>query len=193
MVKKISKISLFVLTQLTNVTDTHTDTHTPHDGIGRAYMHRMARQKWLPRTFAFSSLDVTIILLPCESVVIKSPIPDLVTFIINEFPNFFRIFFTLWSYLLLLFSVNFSNFSADSVPSRFVFIEYFCRAMLCIIAAYAIMRCLSVCLSVCVSVTFDSCVKMNKDIFEIFSPSGSQAILVFPCQTGWRYSDGNPP
>jgi len=34
---------------------------------------------------------------------------------------------------------------------------------------------------------------MNKDIFEIFSPSGSQAILVFPYQTAWRYSDGNPP
>jgi len=50
----------------------------------------------------------------------------------------------------------------------------------------------SVCLCVCVSVTFVSCVKTNKDIFEIFSPSGSQAILVFPCQTGWRYSDRNP-
>jgi len=45
--------------------------------------------------------------------------------------------------------------------------------------------------SVCVSVTFVSYVKTNKDIFEIFSLSGSQAILVFPCQTGWRYSDGN--
>ena len=31
------KISLFVLTQCTNVTDTHTDRHTLHDGIGRAY------------------------------------------------------------------------------------------------------------------------------------------------------------
>ena len=31
----------------------------------------------------------------------------------------------------------------------------------------------------CVSVTFVSCVKTNKDIFEIFSPSGSPAILVF--------------
>ena len=50
-----------------------------------------------------------------------------------------------------------------------------------------------VCVCVCVSVTFVSCVKTNKDIFEIFSPRGSQAILVFPCQTGWRYSDGNPP
>jgi len=35
--EKISKISLFVLTQLTNVTDGQTDTQTPHDGIGRAY------------------------------------------------------------------------------------------------------------------------------------------------------------
>ena len=47
--------------------------------------------------------------------------------------------------------------------------------------------------SVCLSVTFVSCALTNKDIFEIFSPSGSQAILVFPYQTGWRYSDGNPP
>ena len=53
----------------------------------------------------------------------------------------------------------------------------------------------SVCVSVCVSVSvmFVSCFKTNKDIFEIFSPSGSQATLVFPCQTWWRYSDGNPP
>jgi len=34
---------------------------------------------------------------------------------------------------------------------------------------------------------------MNKDVFEIFSPSGSHTILVFPHQTGWRCSDGNPP
>jgi len=47
--------------------------------------------------------------------------------------------------------------------------------------------------SVRLFVTFVSCAKTNKDIFEIFSPSDSQAILVFPCQTGWRYSDGNPP
>jgi len=55
----------------------------------------------------------------------------------------------------------------------------FCRAMLCISAAYAVMRCLSV----SVSVTFVDHVKMNKDIFELFSPSGSHTILVFPCQT----------
>jgi len=44
----------------------------------------------------------------------------------------------------------------------------------------------SVCVSV--SVTFVDYVKTNKHIFEIFSPSGSYAILVFPYQTGWRYS-----
>ena len=41
----------------------------------------------------------------------------------------------------------------------------------------------SICLSVCLSVTSVSCDKTNKDIFEI---------LVFPYQTGWRYSNGNP-
>jgi len=49
----------------------------------------------------------------------------------------------------------------------------------------------SVC--VCVSITFVDRVKTNKHIFEIFSPSGSHTILVFPYQTGWRYSDENPP
>ena len=53
------------------------------------------------------------------------------------------------------------------------------------------MRCLCVC--VCVSVTFVHCVKTNKRIFKIFSPSGSHIILVFTHQTAWQYSDGNPP
>ena len=35
----------------------------------------------------------------------------------------------------------------------------------------------------CVSVTFVDHVKTNKNIFEIFSPSGSHTILVFPNQT----------
>ena len=65
----------------------------------------------------------------------------------------------------------------------------FCRQMLCISAAYTVMRCLFVCLSV----TFVSCVKTNKQIFKFFLPSGSQAILVFPYQTAWQYSVGNPP
>ena len=64
-------------------------------------------------------------------------------------------------------------------------------------AAIAGMRCLSVrpsvYLSVRLSVTFVSCAKTNKNIFEIFTPCGSQAILVFPHQTGWRYSHGNSP
>jgi len=55
-------------------------------------------------------------------------------------------------------------------------------------AASAMMRCLSVCLSVS---QFVHSVKMNKVIFKIFSQSGSHTILVFPYQTGWRYSDAN--
>ena len=35
--EKISKIYLFVLAQLTNVTDRQTDGQTPHAGIYRAY------------------------------------------------------------------------------------------------------------------------------------------------------------
>jgi len=46
--EKISKISLFVLAQLTNVTDEQTDAQTdrqtPHAGNSRA-MHSIARQK----------------------------------------------------------------------------------------------------------------------------------------------------
>jgi len=49
------------------------------------------------------------------------------------------------------------------------------------------------CLSVRLSVMFVSCAKTNKDILEIVLPSGSYTILVFPYQTGWCYSDGNPP
>ena len=54
------------------------------------------------------------------------------------------------------------------------------------------MRCLYVCLSVCVCLTFVNSVKTNKHGIKIFSPSGSHAILVFPCQTAQQYSDGNP-
>ena len=50
--EKISKISLFVLTQLTNVTDTHTDSQTdgqtPHDSIGRAYASHRAEKNDVP-------------------------------------------------------------------------------------------------------------------------------------------------
>jgi len=52
--------------------------------------------------------------------------------------------------------------------------------------------CVCAFLSVCVFVTFVNFVKTNKHIFKIFSPSGSQANLVFRYQTVWQYSDGNP-
>ena len=58
---------------------------------------------------------------------------------------------------------------------------------------FAVMQCLSVCLYVCPSVTFVDHVKTNKHIFEIFSPSGSDTILVLPYQRGCPYCDGNPP
>jgi len=43
------------------------------------------------------------------------------------------------------------------------------------------------------SVTFVHSVETNKGIFNFFSPSGSHTILVFPYQTSWQYSDGEPP
>jgi len=68
----------------------------------------------------------------------------------------------------------------------FTVLLHFGHAMLCISAAIAGTQCLCVRPSVRPSVTFVSCAKTNKDIFEIFPPSSSQAILVFPCQTGWH-------
>jgi len=64
--------------------------------------------------------------------------------------------------------------------------------MLYISVAYAVMWCLFVCPSVCPSVTFVDHVKTNKHIFEIFSPSGSHTILVFPYQTGGDIPTGTP-
>jgi len=61
--------------------------------------------------------------------------------------------------------------------------------MRCISAAYAVMRCLSV----CVSVTFVSCVKTNKDIFEIFSPSGSLYHSGFSAPNGMAILRREPP
>jgi len=55
-----------------------------------------------------------------------------------------------------------------------VFVYSFCRAMLCISAAYAVAQCLSVRLSV----TFMYSVETNKHIFKSFSPSDSHTILV---------------
>ena len=52
-------------------------------------------------------------------------------------------------------------------------------------AAYAITWCLCVCLS-------HLYILSKWIIFKLFSPSGSQAILVFPYQMAWQYSDWNP-
>jgi len=59
-------------------------------------------------------------------------------------------------------------------------------------AAYVVNSSCGVCLSVRMSVRFVDHVKTNKHIIKIFSPSGSHAILVFPCQTAQQYSNGNP-
>jgi len=61
--------------------------------------------------------------------------------------------------------------------------------MLCISAAIAVMRCLSVRLSVCLSRSWI----MSKRINISSKFSGSHTILVFPYQMGWRYSDRNLP
>ena len=44
----------------------------------------------------------------------------------------------------------------------------------------------------CLSVTFVDHVKTNKHIFEIFSPSGSQAILVLPAKRDGDVPTGTP-
>jgi len=62
--------------------------------------------------------------------------------------------------------------------------------MLCIRAACAVVWCLSV--RLCVCHIRGSC-QNEYTYLRHFSPSDSHTSLVFPHQTGWRYSDGNPP
>jgi len=47
--------------------------------------------------------------------------------------------------------------------------------------------------SVCLSITFVYSVETNKDIFNFFSPSGSQTILVFRTKRHGNISTGTPP
>jgi len=54
-VKKFWWLCLFVLTEFTNVTDTHTDTHTPHDDMGHVCI--ASRGKNRPSAKTFSSLS----------------------------------------------------------------------------------------------------------------------------------------
>jgi len=49
------------------------------------------------------------------------------------------------------------------------------------------------CVCVCVSVTFADHVNTNKDIFGIFSPSGSHTILVFCAKRHSNIPTGTPP
>ena len=65
-----------------------------------------------------------------------------------------------------------------------VYSSDFYGAMLCISAAHAVMRCLSV-----RHVGF--CQTSNR-ILRLFSPSGGQTILVFAYLTLWRHSDWDP-
>ena len=69
-------------------------------------------------------------------------------------------------------AVDFGQFSLYNTGTSFLPRDAMHKRGLC---CYAV----SVRLSVCVSVTFVSCVETNKEIFEIFSPSGSQAIIEF--------------
>jgi len=70
---------------------------------------------------------------------------------------------------------------------------YFYRAMRCISAVFPVMQCPSVRLSVRLSDTFVDHVKTNKYIFEIFSPSDSNATLVSPHQRDADIPTGTPP
>ena len=64
--------------------------------------------------------------------------------------------------------------------------------MLCISVAYAVMRYLSVRLTVCLSSSWILSKGIGLHISSISSPSGSHTVEVFPYQTLWQYSDGDP-
>ena len=64
--------------------------------------------------------------------------------------------------------------------------------MLCISAAYAVMRCLCVCPCVCLSRSWIMSKRINISS-KFFHRRVAASILVFPYETGWRYSDGNTP
>ena len=70
-----------------------------------------------------------------------------------------------------------------------LYLQFYCRMMLCISAAYAVMRCLSVCLSICLSRLWIMSKRIN--ISSTFFQH--RLATVFPYQTGWQYSNGNFP
>jgi len=77
--------------------------------------------------------------------------------------------------------------------SKFLHLWFFCRAMLCISAAYADMRCLFVCLCVRVSVTFVSCVKTNKHIIKCFHHRIATPFYLFNAKHHSNIPSGTPP
>jgi len=59
-------------------------------------------------------------------------------------------------------------------------------------AIYVVMRCPSVCVSVCLSRSWILSKRINVSS-KLFTVEYSHAILVFPYQKAWQYSDGNSP
>jgi len=113
-----------------------------------------------------SNVRVGILLIQCYHYLVK---PHKLCICIHE------------EWILLCWSGVNTN-SLDSVQFRFrtqkklLFLVY-CHPMLC---------------GVCPSITFMNSVKTSNPILGLFLLLGSQTILVFPYQTAWQYSDGNP-
>jgi len=73
------------------------------------------------------------------------------------------------------------------------FIGFYCATRMHS-ADYAVARCLSVRPSVCLSVHHTPVLCVNGYTYpQSFFTIGSPTILVFPYQTGWQYSTGDPP
>ena len=75
----------------------------------------------------------------------------------------------------------------DFAHQKVYSVSFFYRTTHMDSADYAVARCLFVCLS------HAGILSKRLHILKVFSPLGSPAILVFPHQTGWQYSDGDPP
>ena len=123
MVKFFLKISIRF--DMIHERDRHTHRQTPHDGIGRAYAwHRASRQ--ISNSKIEPLLDYTFVLT------LRSVSGSALLLLL-----FLR--YILWWPVVFRHTV----ISADNIRIA----RIFCRGILCISAAYAVMRCLSVCLS----------------------------------------------
>ena len=74
------KISLFVLTQLTNVTDTQTDGQTdgqtPHDSIGRAYASHRAAKNVQCKSCKFRFIRVFYVSISIQNILKRNLQPE---------------------------------------------------------------------------------------------------------------------